>query len=433
MNDIIEIAATFVQSCVYLRLCNGFLKLKSENLKWLKSLVFIFLILITDSSVINIDFFDKMSGYLGIVIIFAYSLLFLTGKIWEKLLISFIPALVHIPISMIVINIFSSLAGNNRSAALPEGSMRFYVLVCIHLSLFIVFEIIIKFKKPQAFTTLNKFQQIIQLSCFFISFIISALLWHFTRSQAQGSSLFTAIFLLIMFLNILLYVLMSKMQRYNVTREEFNMLKTSLSAQEKLAVEVKERYTEMKTLRHDMKHYFTAAAELISENKPNEAKKYIEDIINEKINSTSAVIATGSAIIDAEINSKIASCEGKGIEIKCMIDTQLAGVNDMDISILLSNLLDNAISGCDMTEPKIELTIQSKKSFTYVAVKNKISMSVLDSNPNLLTKKEEDKTNHGYGIKSIKNIAKKYDGSADYSEKNGYFIAEVWLKNMENL
>lgn len=431
MNDVIEITASLASSCIYLRLCNGFLGLKDNRLKLLKSIGFIMFILIADPAIVKLEIFNDISGYWAMIVILVYSLLFLNGRIWEKLLISVIPALIQLPLSIIALNIFAGLANNNRAEALPDGSMRFYALVFTQLTFFIVCEIIIRINKKHTYS-LNKFQQIIQLSCFFISFIIAALLWHFARKQPQASSLFTVIFLLIMFLNVLMYILMSKMQRDNVTKEEYNLLKANLSAQEKLAVEVKDRYTEIKTLRHDMKHYFTAAAELISENKPNEAKEYIERVINEKINPASAVINTGSAVIDAVINNKITACETKGIEIKCMIDTQFVGINDMDISILLSNLLDNAINGCDMTEPKMELTIQSKKSFTYITVKNKIIKSVLDGNSNLFTKKE-DKTEHGFGIKSIKNIAKKYDGSAEFSERNGCFIAEVWVKNMEKM
>ncbi|MBD5116856.1 MAG: GHKL domain-containing protein [Ruminococcaceae bacterium] len=431
MNDIIEIAATLASSCIYLRLCNGFLGLKDHKFKLLKSVGFVLLQLIIDPAIVKLEIIDDISGYLSMIIILVYSFWFLKGKIWEKLLVSVIPALIQLPLSMISINIFGSLAGNNRAEALPGGSMRFYVLVFAQFVFCIVCEIIIKVKKKQAYS-LNKFQQVIQLSCFFISFIIAALLWNFTKERSESSLLVAVVFLLIMFLNVLLYILMSKMQKDNVTKEEYNLLKASLSAQEKLAVEVRERYTEMKTLRHDMKHYFTAAAELISDGKPNEAKKYIESVINEKINSTTTVINTGSAVIDAAINNKIAVCSKKGIEIKCMIDTQFSGINDMDISILFSNLLDNAINGCDISEPKIELVIKSKKSFTYINVKNKIGTSVLDCNPYLLTKKE-DKNEHGFGIKSIKNIAKKYDGSAEFSEQNGYFIAEVWLKNTENL
>lgn len=426
MNDVIEIAASLASNCIYLRLCNGFLGLKSNRLKWLKSAAFIVLTLITDPAIVKLEFINDISGYWAMFVILVYSLLFLKGKIWEKLLVSVMPALIQLPISMITLNIFAGLAGNNRAAILPGGLMRFYVLVVTQLMFFIICEIIIKIKKKQAYS-LNIFQQVIQLFCFFVSFIIAALLWNHTREHTETSFSFAAIFILILFLNILLYVLMIKMQKDNVTKEEFNLLKASLSSQEKMAVEVRERYTEIKTFRHDMKHYLTAAAQLISEDKPREAKEYIESVINEKINPTSAVINTGSAVVDAAINNKITACANKGIEIKCLIDTQFVGVKDMDISILLSNLLDNAINGCDMSEPKIDLTVKSQKSFIYINVKNKISTSVLNDNPNLVTKKE-DKSSHGFGIKSIKNIAKKYDGGAEFSEQNGYFIAEVWLK-----
>ncbi len=431
MNDIIEIAASLAECCIFVRLCNGFLGFKNENLKWLKSGFFFILLTLNNVFLSQFDSFENISIGILFFLSLVYSFVFLKGKIWEKLLVSVIPAITVLPINLIIINTLSMIVGNNRTEVMPGGSMRLCGLFLSKIIFFVLCEIIIKIKKKQAYL-LSRFQQVIQLSCFIISFVIATLLWNVSREQNEVSPIFTTIFLLIMFLNILLYILMSKMQKDNVTKEEFNLLKASLSSQEKMAVEVRERYTEMKTLRHDMKHYFTAAAQLISENRSQEAKEYIESVINEKINPSTAVINTESSVIDAAINNKITACVNKGIEIKCMIDTQFVGVNDMDISILLSNLLDNAINGCDMSAPKIELVIKNKKSFIYITVKNKINKSVLNGNPNLITKKE-DKSNHGFGIKSIKNIAKKYDGSVEFSEQNGYFIAEVWVKNTENL
>lgn len=167
-------------------------------------------------------------------------------------------------------------------------------------------------------------------------------------------------------MNILLYVIMNKMQRDNAMREEYNLLKANIFSQEKLAVEIRERYSEVRTRKHDMKHYLTTAAGLISDDKLLEAKAYIERIVDEKINSSNA----GSAVVDAVINNKIALCNSKGIKMKCAIDTQFESTNDIDISILLSNLLDNAIIGCDIVNPYIELVISRKKSLTLISVKN---------------------------------------------------------------
>lgn len=211
-------------------------------------------------------------------------------------------------------------------------------------------------------------------------------------------------------LNILLYILMNKMQRDNVTKAEYHLLKASLASQEKFAIETKERYTEMKTLRHDAKHYLSAAAELITDGKPEEAKSYIESVINEKI------------------NRRLEVCAEKNIEMKCFIDTRFVSENDVDVSILLSNLLDNAIEGCSGTNfPQIELIVKRKKSLTNITVKNSISGSVLNENPKLKTSKK-DKSAHGYGIRSIKNIAEKYNGSVNFLDENGYFLTEIWLE-----
>ena len=137
---------------------------------------------------------------------------------------------------------------------------------------------------------------------------------------------------------------------------------------------------------------------------------------------------TGSAVIDAVINRRLEVCAEKNIEMKCLIDTRFVSDNDVDVSILLSNLLDNAIEGCSGIDyPQIELIVKRKKSLTYITVKNSIVRSVLNENPKLKTRKK-DKSAHGYGIRSIKNIAEKYNGSVDFFEVNGCFITEIWLE-----
>ena len=287
-------------------------------------------------------------------------------------------------------------------------------------------EIIIRARKKSTYF-LNAYQWVIQLSCFLISFIISSLMWNLFRGQEETKPTFLIIFLLIALLNVLLYILMSKMQRDNMVKEEYKLLKSNISAQEKLALETMERYSEVRTLKHDMKHYLTVAAELISNEQSEEAKSYIESVLDKKIAPAGMVVNTGSAVVDAVINSKISLCSEKGISTKCIIDTQFEGSNDVDISILLSNLLDNAINGYDKSNPHIELVISKVKSMTYIAVKNSISESVLLNNPDLKTDKQ-NKSEHGFGIKSIKQIADKYDGSIEFKEENGVFIAEVWLK-----
>lgn len=343
-----------------------------------------------------------------------------------KVLVSAIPTVTALPINLVVMGVFSAIADNDRTAIMPGGTLRIPALFFSKAIFFFACEMVIRTRSKQQ-NSLTGFQWTVQLSCFLISFLMATLLWNISRQQPETSPLFMIIFLCIGVLNILLYVIMKKIQRDNITRGEYNLLKANISSQEKLAVEIRERYSEVKTLKHDMKHYLTTAAGLISDDKPLEAKAYIERIVDEKINSSNVGVNTGSTVIDAVINNKIAHCNSKGIKMKCAIDTQFKNINDIDISILLSNLLDNALIGCDPDNPYIELIISHKKSLTFIAVKNSIISSVLTNNPDLKTDKP-NKKEHGYGIRSIKDIANKYEGSVDFREENGNFIAEIWLK-----
>lgn len=425
MNTAIEIAASLVESCILVRLCNGFLGFKSETRKWLKTTVLFVMLALVDVFLCQLDGFENISIIMLMLIMLTYAVVFLNGKLWEKLLIPIIPTITELPINLIVMSVFSTLSGNERAEVLTGGAMRIPVLFFSKAAFFLVCELIIRARKRGA-DSLNTYQWVIQLSCFLISFIISSLMWNFFREQEETKPIFLIIFLLIALLNVLLYILMSKMQRDNKVKEEYKLLKSNISAQEKLALETMERYTEVKTLKHDMKHYLTIAAELISSGKTREAKSYIESVLNEKIAPAGTVVNTGSAVVDAVINNKISLCSEKGIAVKCVIDTQFESSNDVDISILLSNLLDNAINGCNLSTPHIELVISKVKSMIYIAVKNSLAESVLLNNPDFKTSKK-DKSEHGFGIKSIKQIAHKYDGSIEFKEENGMFIAEVWL------
>ena len=426
MNNIVEACASLLECCIFVRICNGYLGFKTEKLKWLKAIIVYIPLALVDVFLCQLEGFENISIFMLLLILLIYSFVFLSGKIWEKILVSVMPTLTALPINLVVMSVFSMLADNDRTEVMPGGTMRIPVLFFSKAIFFFACEIVIRIRRKQ-YRSLSGFQWILQLSCFLISFLIATLLWNISRDQPETSPLFLIIFLLIGTLNVLLYIIMSIMQRDNITREEYNLLKANISSQEKLAVEIRERYSEVKTLKHDMKHYLMAAAELISDEKPLEAKAYIESIVDEKINPSNVGVNTGSAVIDAVLNNKIALCNTKGIKMKCAIDTQFENINDIDISILLSNLLDNAIRGCDTSDPYIELIISRKKSLTFISVKNSISGSVLTDNPDLKTDKV-DKSEHGYGIRSIRDIAKKYDGSVEFMEDNGKFIAEIWLK-----
>lgn len=61
-----------------------------------------------------------------------------------------------------------------------------------------------------------------------------------------------------------------------------------------------------------------------------------------------------------------------------------------------------------------------------ITVANSILQPVLNSNSNLKTTKKETEL-HGFGVKSIKTIAERYGGSADFYEEDLTFFCRVIL------
>ena len=136
-----------------------------------------------------------------------------------------------------------------------------------------------------------------------------------------------------------------------------------------------------------------------------------------------------NSAINSVLNFKIGRCRANGIDFKLEIESNFAGFDDTDICVLLSNLLDNAIEASQSVpeSPMITLTVTNKQNYLCILVRNRIMESVLAKNGQLKTTKR-NKKNHGLGLYSVGQIVDKYEGMKNFYEKNGYFVADIWLK-----
>lgn len=416
-----EVFASLLESLIVARFCCKFLGYSKPKLT-VPASVGLFVLLAVDNAVLsNHAGFENLSIILMLAIILAHQMIFMKGTLFEKILIAISPTVIIMPVSVITAYGIPILLDGNASVEMK----RLLVLTSSKFIAFLIYEIILRLRKGKSYS-LSVFQWCIMLCCFILSFLIATIIWNYMRASSEMVSGAIVIYILLIVLNCLLYLLLNRMQRDNIEKQELSAVKTRLEFHEQTAIETARRYEEIRTLRHDMKHYLSAAAELIAENKPNKAKEYIESIIGNKVESGSIPVRTGSAMIDAVLSSKQAVCAEKHIVMKAMIDTSFGKISELDMSVLLSNLLDNAINGTP-ENGSITLNIERKKSMMFIKVSNNIKQSVLGSNPALQTDKP-DKELHGFGIKSMRAIADKYDGAIDFSENDDIFKAEISLK-----
>ena len=208
---------------------------------------------------------------------------------------------------------------------------------------------------------------------------------------------------------------------------ELKELKAAAEHIRKQDQEIRELHENVRRMKHDMKNHLMVIASYFNSGDYDEAKAYISRILD-KLNSMYSYIETGNSLMNHILNDKLNAAREKGISVKAEIETlHFKRMESIDFSALLSNLLDNAIEACGSEDaPEITVTVARRRDYETILVKNKISRSVLESNPELVSSKSEQGS-HGMGVPQIKSITEKYAGMCNFYEEDGYFCACAFI------
>ena len=86
------------------------------------------------------------------------------------------------------------------------------------------------------------------------------------------------------------------------------------------------------------------------------------------------------------------------------------------------------MSAIPESQPRMRLEIKVHRGYYCITCKNTILESVLETNPDLNSTKD-DAAFHGKGIKLLKQTAEKYQGEFVCSEENDQFIISAIIRN----
>ena len=180
---------------------------------------------------------------------------------------------------------------------------------------------------------------------------------------------------------------------------------------------------------HDAKKHLAAIKELSGN---EEIDEYLTKMQIE-LKKYSQSSHSGNHFLDVIINKYITECELK--EINFTYDVRLSnllGVEMYDLVAILGNVLDNAVESAEKSKDKfINLFTDHRNTYDIVVIRNSCDEKPISDNLILKTTKN-NKRFHGFGLKSLKNTLKKYDGDYtwEYDEKNREFITTIMiLKN----
>lgn len=192
-----------------------------------------------------------------------------------------------------------------------------------------------------------------------------------------------------------------------------------------------EQLQKLSSLRHDLKNHLYVILERVQTGEKEKTIEYIEKICG-CIEEAESIVMTENEILTTILTVKNVVCKRKKIIFQPEIACGEIYIEDIDLNIVVANLLDNAIEAaekCREDNRKIVFKIKDVKQFLTIECTNTCQEHLKMGESKLQTTKE-DKENHGFGIRNIKEIVSKYGGKFEIICKNGIFSMKIMMENM---
>ena len=194
--------------------------------------------------------------------------------------------------------------------------------------------------------------------------------------------------------------------------------------------EIEIMLTNNRKINHNIKNHNITLKGFLADNRVEEAIQYLEDAINEdKVHNV--ISKTGNIPIDTIVNSKYLKSLKSNIDFKVDINIPMnISIKGVDLSILLGNVLDNAIEANQKefnSEKFINLYIVYENDYLVVSCINSYNGIVIKNKKGAIQTQKEDILNHGFGLESVESICEKYNGYLEIEYTKDRFIVKSIL------
>lgn len=178
---------------------------------------------------------------------------------------------------------------------------------------------------------------------------------------------------------------------------------------------------------HDLKHQIGV---IRAEGDPGRRASYLDDL-EASLTGYAAQADTGNGVLDVILTTKSTECAERGIDLTSVVDgAALDFMSAMDLAAVFGNAMDNAIDGVmavpDPEKRLIKVAVYARDRFALLTFENWFTGELRTENGHIVSRRQ-DRTRHGYGLKSIRYTAEKYGGSMTVNVEEQWFVLRVLL------
>ena len=263
---------------------------------------------------------------------------------------------------------------------------------------------------------------LIPISTIIIEMIITSI-YNISQSKVAVS---VAVLFMINFIAFVLYNSLLEMYREKIKNIIINQEREYFYKQ---CFIMQKTVEDTQSFRHDFNNHMSILHEFISKGEISYAEEYISSLKENHQKYTSVYSSTGNIPIDSILNYKLNSLSDKNIDINIEVNVPTEfSVEIMDVSTILTNLLDNAASALSKVEneKKLNIKIIYRKGMLIISVANSYDGVVLYENGEIVTSKG-NKAGHGKGLANIRQAVEKYNGLLKFTHDESIFTSEILL------
>lgn len=248
--------------------------------------------------------------------------------------------------------------------------------------------------------------------------------------QARGLSVFQVMIgvLLLFLVNFATFQLYDAITAAMSERLESRLLLEQNKYYDKQLEIMKASLENTKAIRHDLKNHMFSINSLVQNSDKEQTLQYISQIMKD-FGADQNYASSGNMIIDSIVNFKFQEAELRGVKTKLDLNIpKNLKIPSFDLTIILGNLLDNAIEAATKVKenPYINLIIKYDKGRLLIQMDNPYTGEVKEENGKFITTKE-DKDNHGIGLKNIDKIVPRYNGTMSVDHSGNVFSVTVLM------
>ena len=256
------------------------------------------------------------------------------------------------------------------------------------------------------------------LSCI-LSFMPSLFAINYTNAS---SYLMLIVFLCI--INLANYVLLQNVINAEALAREKSVLNQQIAFQRTKYEQLSDAYKTTRSFMHDIKKHLFYIEECVKGKQYDNIIPYTQTTMKD-LESRYCTVNTGNLVIDAFVSNALLQAKNNNIRMEKVIKIEKERIpcDDYHMSIILGNLLDNAMTACTgQAGSSIKINIQMIDNSFVIRVANTYHPSPFEA-----SHKDYDDFDfiHGYGLKNVKKSAEQCGGLCVIKYDDGIYSATV--------